>query len=139
MKGIFLKTPSDPSTWPQSASSWKNLWKRIGAELKTVPLSDAKGYFADSGVEVWVWCHGKNAAGEIEYRVWCFTPDEDEPLGGELWPMDRKKSRIWNRHLRVWIDLEYFSILHCGGFGGEQDEHLEGEGLRGRELPVMDF
>jgi hypothetical protein len=139
MKLIAFQIPTIPTTWPEPLANWEHMWRLIDAELKASPLVEAKVYFAENEVEVWVWCHGKDTAGEVQYWVWCFTPYPQETLSEELLPMKGKDSRIWSCHLRVSIDLAHFSTLHVGGFDGEKDKHLKGKVLRGRDLPVMDF
>ena len=139
MNPIFVQCPPVPPTWPGTAAIWKALWKRIAADLYTVPLSRTEFYFAHDRMDVWVWCRGTNAVGAIEYWAWCFNFDDEEFIGEQLLPLLKNEAIVRGSALHVWIELPNVPILHVERVGNEEkDRTLHGQKVwLGRNVPEM--
>jgi hypothetical protein len=137
---LKVRTPPTEPEWTQGEAAWTKLWRQIRRDLSGLALKSPELYYAGEPEDVWLWGRHMGGGAVWEYHVWLYSHNAGL-LDGDLFPMSGKPTRIWNRHLGVWVDLGHLDRLHIGGKPhAKNPANLQGKrALTGLKLPTMVF
>lgn len=140
MKRIYIRIPDVPTSYTLGDSSWTETWETIRSRVEFLPLKKAEFYHARESDGIWLWCRGVSDAGEMAYYCWRLYDGKGAILQERLFPEPNRTTRVSNRLIRVWIDLESFATLHVGdSLQAESEEAKPRVGVKVGAAPKLTY